>query len=216
MTEEQQSFVNLLKTSANGLMTVISDVLDFSKLEAGKMKIEHIPYEPLSVVKGSIEAVRQSCDDRQLYLHLEWDPMVPFRIQGDPNRLRQIILNLLSNAVKFTSAGGISVHAFALQQGKPMVRFEVKDTGSGMAEEEKQVIFRKYQQANAAVARQYGGTGLGLSICQLLVEGMGGSIGVDSELGKGSSFWFTVPAETPMVVKEDNSSAEVILTLLTF
>ncbi|KAL7572746.1 hypothetical protein ACA910_009012 [Epithemia clementina (nom. ined.)] len=198
LNEEQKSFVNLLKTAAKGLMTVISDVLDFSKLEAGKMKLETIPYEPLSVIKGSLEAVQQSCDERNLYLDLKWDKSIPFIIKGDPNRVRQVMLNLLSNAIKFTKEGGISVNAVADEKkGKPIVKFTVKDTGAGVADEHKSIIFRKYQQANASVARQFGGTGLGLSICQLLVHSMRGSIGVESELGKGSSFWFTIPAEQP-------------------
>ncbi|KAL7572744.1 hypothetical protein ACA910_009011 [Epithemia clementina (nom. ined.)] len=197
LNKEQKSFVNLLKTAAKGLMTVISDVLDFSKLEAGKMKLESIPYQPLSVVQGSIEAVQQSCDERNLYLDLQWDNSIPFIIKGDPNRVRQIMLNLLSNAIKFTKEGSICVQGIPVGGDQPMVKFIVKDTGVGLAEEHQSTIFLKYQQANASVTRQYGGTGLGLSICQLLVKGMGGSIGVESELGKGSSFWFTIPAELP-------------------
>ena len=96
LTKEQKSFVRLLKSSAEGLMTVINDVLDYSKLEAGKMKLENIPYEPLSVVKGCIEAVQASAEERNLYVKLEWDKKIPFKLKADPNRLRQILLNLLS------------------------------------------------------------------------------------------------------------------------
>ena len=248
LSMEQQSFIHLLKVSAQGLMTVISDVLDYSKLEAGKMKIECISYEPYNVVQGSMEAVRQSCEERNLYLFCsQWDKTIPFQMIGDPNRLRQILLNLLSNAVKFTKQGGITIQAQVVQrqdvQNKEddtnnkkkkkiddnqnnnnnnnsdnnnhnnnnsqqqqssssvdvpspiMVKFSVIDTGVGMAKEHQEIIFRKYQQANVSVARQYGGTGLGLSICQLLVQGMGGSIGVSSEVGKGSCFWFTIPTK---------------------
>lgn len=200
---EQRSFVKLLKSSAQGLMTVISDVLDYSKLEAGRMKLESIPYEPLSVVGGSIEAVRASCEEKNLYLKVEWNKEIPFRLLGDPNRLRQVLLNLLSNAVKFTDHGGISVHAIPYKDkhskegGQPMIKFVVKDTGIGVGNEHKDLIFRKYQQANASVARNFGGTGLGLSICQQLVQMMNGSIGVDSEVGEGASFWFLVPALVP-------------------
>lgn len=164
------------------------------------MKVECIPYEPLSVINGSIEAVRQSCEERDLYLRLEWDNSIPFRMQGDPNRVRQVMLNLLSNAIKFTEEGGICVQALSVKgfdDSKPMVKFIVKDTGIGLAKDHQTNIFRKYQQANASIARQFGGTGLGLSICQLLLKRMGGVIGVDSELGVGSSFWFTIPAELP-------------------
>ena len=203
---EQKSFVRLLKSSAQGLMIVISDVLDYSKLEAGKMKLESIPYEPLSVVEGSLAAIRASCEEKKLYLNLEWNKGIPYKLNGDPNRLRQILLNLLSNAVKFTSRGGISVRALPLfstssttgeNDGRPMVRFEVSDTGMGISAEHKRIIFRKYQQANASVARNFGGTGLGLSICQLLVQNMGGDIGVESEFGSGAKVWVDLPADVP-------------------
>ena len=228
LSKEQKSFVRLLKTSARGLMSVINDVLDYSKLEAGKMKLECIPYEPRSVIDGSMEAVRAGCEEKKLYLNLDCNKDIPFKVMGDPNRLRQILLNLLSNAVKFTEKGGITVTARLLrddeyddnnsnnssssslsntprnsesskgQVRRPMVKFAVKDTGIGVGDDYKHVIFQKYQQANASVARNFGGTGLGLSICQLLVRTMGGKIGVDSELGNGAEFWFILPAESPV------------------
>jgi signal transduction histidine kinase len=189
-------------SSAQGLMTVINDVLDYSKLEAGKMKLESIPYEPLNVVEGSLAAVRASCEERGLYLNMDWDCKIPFRVMGDPNRLRQILLNLLSNAVKFTKQGGISVYILDYQPHEsggstPMIKFVVKDTGIGISEEHIDLIFNQYQQGSASVARNFGGTGLGLSICKLLVQNMGGTIGLHSEYEKGSSFWFTLPAEVP-------------------
>ncbi|CAB9521158.1 respiration control sensor protein ArcB [Seminavis robusta] len=223
LDKEQRSFVGVLKASVQGLMTVINDVLDYSKLEAGHMKLENIPYEPLSVTKGSIEAVRAGCEERSLYLQLDWDTRIPFKLKNDPNRLRQILLNLLSNSVKFTKKGGITVRACYLngnlddssdwshQEQKrrdnttsanndtdqPMVKFTVSDTGIGISEEHKKIVFQKYQQANATIARNYGGTGLGLSISYSLVQMMGGTMGVESELGKGTSFWFVLPAVMP-------------------
>jgi len=202
---EQKSFTRLLKSSAHGLMTVISDVLDYSKLEAGKMKIECIPYEPLSVMEGSLEAVRASCEEKGLYLDLKWSKDVPFKLMGDPNRLRQILLNLLSNAVKFTEQGGITIRASTMQENlskqdsrqRPFVRFEVTDTGLGISEENQRVIFRKYQQADASVARNFGGTGLGLSICKLLAQNMKGTVGLQSQLGQGATFWVSLPADVP-------------------
>lgn len=206
LDKEQRSFVRLLKSSAQGLMTVINDVLDYSKLEAGKMKLESIPYEPRSVLEGSMGAVRTSCEDKNIYLEMKWNKNIPFRVMGDPNRLRQILLNLLSNAVKFTKQGGITVEVLPEilsssdpigQRGHAMIKFVVSDTGMGISEEHKNVIFHKYQQASVAVTRNFGGTGLGLSICELLVQNMGGSIGLESEYGKGSTFWFTLPAKVP-------------------
>jgi two-component system, sensor histidine kinase and response regulator len=166
---EQKSFVGMLKSSAQGLMTVINDVLDYSKLEAGHMKLENIPYEPLSVTKGSLEAVRATCEERNLYLKLDWDTKIPFKLKNDPNRLRQILLNLLSNATKFTKEGGITLKTTFLSRldsvdnsssinkpHQPMVKFAVTDTGIGISNEQKSIIFQKYQQANNAIARNDG------------------------------------------------------------
>lgn len=249
---EQKSFVKLLKSSSQGLMTVINDVLDYSKLEAGKMKLENIPYEPLMVLEGSLEAVRASCEEKNISLNIEWCKDIPFRLIGDPNRLRQILLNLLSNAVKFTKEGGITVQTIFLKDGsdvngvlattnnkeknyvskeknpkastnncnKPMVKFVIVDTGEGVSDENKAVIFQQYQQANIAVARNHGGTGLGLSICQQLTQNMGGAIGVESEPGRGSSFWFVLPAEisterdTPEVPEENTLIDVGVLNIL--
>lgn len=169
------------------------------------MKIECIPYEPLSVMEGSLEAVRASCEEKGLYLDLIWSKDVPFKLMGDPNRLRQILLNLLSNAVKFTEQGGITIRASTMQHNlsmqesstRPFVRFEVTDTGLGISEENQRVIFRKYQQADASVARNFGGTGLGLSICKLLAQNMNGSVGLQSQLGQGATFWVSLPADVP-------------------
>ncbi len=349
LTGEQKGYIKLLKSSANQLMTVINDVLDYSKLEAGKMKTERIPFELLSVVQGSMEAVRGNCEEKGLTLTLDYGgsegdeydcdgnknkiegssvnnvvrkPIrrrrsfdgkainsrrkigrnhsfnskkkrgdnhpnirsndIPFRILGDPNRLRQVLLNFLSNAVKFTEKGGIHVRVCSFtKMNKPAsatpsdlgerrrvsrrgslssttsmdrkeerrkvkrrssmsstmsekkedekaesgglnsgstsvaskdalftryLKIVVTDTGMGISKENQNTIFEKYQQANLSVARNFGGTGLGLSICKLLVEQtMGGSIGVDSDLGQGSSFYFTLPIEVPREINDDTS-----------
>lgn len=212
---EQKSYLRLLKSSTQLLMTVISDVLDYSKLEAGKMKMECIPYEPRSVVEGSIEAVRSSCEEKNLYLRLsKWNKDIPFKMMGDPNRVRQVLLNLLSNAVKFTEAGGIEVSAdivtstSTVKIPQRMVRFVVKDTGKGISNDEKALIFNRYHQStDASVARKHGGTGLGLSICKLLVTQSGGTIGCESEVGQGSLFWFFLPVVEALAIT-DNDTAE--------
>jgi len=221
LNKEQRSFVRLLKSSAQGLMTVINDVLDYSKLEAGKMKIESIPYEPLSVLEGSMAAVRTSCEEKNLYLKMDWNKNIPFKVMGDPNRLRQVLLNIFSNAIKFTMQGGIHVQVLPTSSnsttsadksdGQNMIKFVVSDSGIGVSDEHKSIIFNQYQQGSVAVARNFGGTGLGLSICKLLVQNMGGSIGLESELGKGTSFWFTLPAELPGEDTDDhrNQSLDV-------
>jgi CheY-like chemotaxis protein len=221
LTTEQKSYIKLLKASAQGLMTVISDVLDYSKLEAGKMKLEMIPYEPFSVVEGSMEVIRASCEEKGLKLTMDWNKNVPFKLLGDPNRLRQVLLNLLSNSVKFTNQGGIRVQALTVDRNamereceessfskstasdSQMVKFIIHDTGAGIQEEHLGMIFNDYYQGNVSVARTHGGTGLGLSICKLLVSKMGGTIGVKSEYGKNSSFWFCLPADVPKEVDAD-------------
>ncbi|KAL3913110.1 MAG: hypothetical protein SGILL_006622 [Bacillariaceae sp.] len=216
---DQKSYIKLLQQCSQGLLTVISDVLDYSKLEAGKMKIEHIPYEPKAVMEGAMSAVQSSCEEKGIFFTLDWNKDLPFKLCGDPNRLRQILLNLLSNAVKFTSEGGIHVlvecevtgdrpttqlsskkrktSGKGLQVAKKMIRFIVTDTGMGIPEEHQSMIFRQYHQGALSIAREHGGTGLGLSICKLLVESMGGTLGLESEVSKGSSFWFTLPIEVP-------------------
>jgi len=227
LDKEQRSYVKLLKSCTQGLITVISDILDYSKLEAGKMKLEHIPYEPKSVCEGTLQAVRASCEEKDLYLTLDWNKAIPYKLCGDPNRLRQILLNLLSNAVKFTKKGGIHVQVILEEKeggkrrkisrkiaddeaknSKPMVKFIVQDTGSGIEEENQSLIFQQYHQGPLSTARMHGGTGLGLAICMLLVEQMGGTIGVESVFGQGSSFWFCLPAEVPTEMDASESSED--------
>ena len=196
LSEEQDGYIKVLQASAQGLMTVISDVLDISKLEAGEMKIESILYEPRSVMEGSIAAVKQTCEDKGLSLTIDWSKEIPFRVIGDPNRVRQILLNLLSNAIKFTTNGSIHVQAKITKSdvgcGK-FVYISVEDTGVGLSAENQDRVFSKYHQAHSSTARTNGGTGLGLSICKSLVHAMGGKIGVESDLGEGSTFWFALP-----------------------
>eukprot|EP00934_Nitzschia_sp_Nitz4_P004225 Nitzschia sp. Nitz4//scaffold87_size112219//58747//61035//NITZ4_004077-RA/size112219-processed-gene-0.25-mRNA-1//-1//CDS//3329559378//4215//frame0 len=223
-TPEQKSFIELLGTSAKGLVDVISDVLDYSKLEAGKMKMESIPFEPFSVVRATVEESRTFCEQKNLSIQLDWNPDLPSSALGDPTRLKQIFSNLLSNALRFTDKGGITVRAapttvphFQLRklprsrsarllQSTMLIRFEVVDTGVGISAEHKDLIFRKFKQVNINMSRSLGGTGLGLSICQLLVDQMGGFIGVDSVLGQGACFWFVLPVVVPLNQKVKSSS----------
>ena len=280
-------------------MTVINDVLDFSKWEAGKMDLESISYQPKRVVEGSVASMQANCEEYNVTLELPslaisspssqqlddkrmstncrisnsskwernwWHPENPFQIIGDPNRLRQVLLNLLSNAVKFSprdGTGRVSVRVFTeklmlptagsrgknevvqdchdchrreLEEGKRLhnldhdgnendskendqqsttsllenltlqeetkeeqlyLMFEVEDNGVGIAKEQQQAIFKQYQQASVTVARNFGGTGLGLSICKLIMDAMGGEIGVRSKLGEGATFWFRLPVVIP-------------------
>ena len=204
LNSDQKGYVKLLQTSAMSLMAVINDVLDYSKLEAGKLKLSMLPFEPKAVVDGSLAAVSPSVEEKGLILNNFFATGVPVKLMGDPNRLRQILLNLLQNAVKFTHKGSVELSTERLEDtsGRVVLRFSVKDTGIGIDSSNLSNIFRQYNQAAPAIATAYGGTGLGLSISKSLVSCMGGSIGVDSTIGKGSTFWFQVPFDRPKVVPQ--------------
>lgn len=188
-------------------MAIINDLLDITKLEAGKLELECIPFEPRSVLNACIAASLKQAEDKGIMLSCDAAQKIPVKLMGDPNRLRQIVSNMVSNAVKFTKEGGVTVIARRLQDdvsGNVVLRVEVRDTGIGIADVNAKGIFNPYQQADASVSRNFGGTGLGLAICDSLVKIMGGDIGVESELGKGTTFWFEVPYQ-PYQKKMDPS-----------
>ncbi|MBL8688646.1 MAG: PAS-domain containing protein [Rhodospirillaceae bacterium] len=196
LTEDQKSMTSVVRGSAQALLTIINDILDFSKIEAGKLDIEKVPFSLTESVEGVGELIGARADDKGLGLLVDIDPAIPDLLIGDPTRLRQILLNLAGNAIKFTETGGISITVSPLADETEQVvrvRFEVTDTGIGLTEEQQARLFKPFVQADASTARKYGGTGLGLSICQRLSEMMGGAIGVRSESGKGSTFWFELP-----------------------
>jgi signal transduction histidine kinase/CheY-like chemotaxis protein len=194
LNADQRDFVETIHSSGNALLTVINDILDFSKIEAGKMDMEVIDFDLVTVVESVGDFLKQKAAEKGLELHCFVDHHVPTRLRGDPSRLRQILLNLASNAVKFTEQGEVVVEAKLAFETKEMVtvRFEVRDTGIGIPEDRLSAIFEKFTQVDGSTTRRYGGTGLGLAISKRLVEMMGGEIGVESELGKGSDFYFVV------------------------
>ena len=198
---EQRRFAMVVQESGESLMSILNDILDVSKLEAGKLEIEITDFDLLATVESAAALMVPKAREKNIDLVMYVDPPARGIYRGDPTRLRQILLNLLSNGIKFTEEGGVAVQvAVKLADGPDSggrlpLRFEIVDTGIGMAENVRERLFQKFSQADSSVTRRFGGTGLGLAICKQLVECMGGEIGVSSRLGKGSTFWFTVPME---------------------
>ena len=193
---EQRQFVSTALTSSHHLLRIINDILDFSKIDAGKLDIEFIEFRLEEMVDEVISLLSKNADRRKLSLSYTVGPGVPKTIKADPIRLRQVLTNLVSNAIKFTEPGGIikvEINSRGLDGDREEVVFAVRDTGIGMDRETVARLFRPFSQADASTTRKHGGSGLGLAISKRLIELMGGEIGVSSERGKGSVFWFTVP-----------------------
>ena len=213
LNEEQQEYANTIRTCGEALMTLLNDILDFSKLEADKVELEAIDFDLRAAVEDVVDLVAFKAHEKQLEMAVLLRPELPGRVNGDPGRFRQVLLNLLSNAVKFTEHGEIVVRAELHPTG---LKFEVSDSGVGIAPEARARLFQAFTQADSSTTRKYGGTGLGLAICKRLVEAMGGQIWVESEIGKGSSFFFTLslpaaPPEAEPLPTSDISGIQVLV-----
>jgi signal transduction histidine kinase/DNA-binding response OmpR family regulator len=191
----QRNYAEMARQSGEALLGVINDVLDFSKIEAGKVELEIIEFDLYEVVEGVAGLVAVTAAAKGLELASMIDHDLPAAFRGDPFRLRQVLTNLAANAVKFTEHGEVVLRARLQTKSDDgaTIRFEVRDTGIGVSPEQQSHLFEAFTQADLSTTRKYGGTGLGLAICTRLVELMGGEIGVESEPGKGSTFWFSVP-----------------------
>ena len=192
LTAVQHSYVTTAQTSAESLLMLINDILDLSKIESGKLKIEAIPFELTQSVEEVVNLLAEQAQRKQIDLACYLPPDLPAPLEGDARRLRQILINLVGNAVKFTDNGEVSVYVSIEHQTTRQVRlyFTVRDTGIGISAAAQSHLFQAFQQVDNTNSRQYGGSGLGLAISKHLIEMMDGSIGLESELGKGSAFWF--------------------------
>ncbi len=193
---EQKKYMKILETSVELLLSIINDILDYSKIEAGKLEIENIEFELMEMIRGPIDIIASKAEEKGVELILSCEELCEKRLIGDPNRIRQVLLNLLSNAVKFTDEGHVIVGVTTREENdKVCLQIEVSDTGIGIPKEKTKHIFKKFSQADPSITRKFGGTGLGLAISRHLVEMMGGEISVKSSPHTGSSFCFTLYLE---------------------
>jgi signal transduction histidine kinase/CheY-like chemotaxis protein len=192
---EQKEYAQLVRASGDALLHLINDILDFSKIEAGKLELEVIDFDLQVTVEEVSDMLAIKAQEKNLELNCLIDPRAPVLLQGDPGRLRQILINLTNNAIKFTEQGEIALELSLEQETdtRAVLRFEIRDTGIGIPKESMDRLFKSFSQVDASTTRRFGGTGLGLAISKQLVQLMGGEIEVKSEENKGSVFWFTIP-----------------------
>ncbi len=224
------NYLNKANRAAYSLLSIINDILDISKIEAGKITIEKVPLQVAHIISDVAEVFTSSAHEKHLELLFDIDKRLPDELLGDPLRLRQILLNLLGNALKFTERGEIILRVQLISQDEhhAQLRFAVQDTGIGISAEQQAMLFQQFSQADSSTTRRYGGTGLGLSICKHLIELMGGKIGLDSQVGIGSEFYFTLqlgktvseaapdPIELPLdlhlLIIDDNPRARTVFS----
>ncbi len=203
LNAQQMEFSKTIYSSAESLLTIINDILDYSKIESGKLTLEKIPFDPVLLVEGIGDVLVSGAYQRGVEFLTEVDPEIPARIMGDPQRLKQILLNLCGNAVKFTEEGYVFLRAkHAGDENRAEIHFEVIDTGIGIKPEAIKKLFSSFVQADASTTRKFGGTGLGLTISKRLTEAMGGEIGVESDYGTGSTFWVKLPLEAASEIEQ--------------
>ncbi len=192
LTDEQKRYVETIQTSGETLLTIINDILDLSKLDAGSVHLDARPVDLRAVAKEVADLLGAQAQKKNLYLDVEIGADIPAWIKGDATRLKQILTNLVGNAIKFTHAGGVRIAMRTLPQG-PSLECQVQDTGIGIPPDKVDRLFEKFSQVDSSITRRYGGTGLGLVICKRLVEGMGGQIRAESKQREGSTFTFVIP-----------------------
>jgi hypothetical protein len=215
LSQEQKEYVSIIRESSNNLRVIVNDVLDVSKLNAGKMELESIPFDLFTKIEASVGIFKPKIDEKEITLEFFTDPMIPRQVIGDPTRLSQVIINLVSNALKFTDQGGkIDVSAEYIDQENDEVTFKVSvsDSGIGLTQEQQEKIFEAYSQATASTARKSGGTGLGLTISNKIMNAMGTELEVESEEGEGATFFFviTMKVDTQPSIPVEEKEVEVV------
>ncbi len=209
LDDDQRQMGDAVRRSAEALLSLLNDILDIAKLEAGGVELEHLPFELEALIEDMVELMTPKAAEKGLEIGVTIAPGARGRFIGDAQRLRRVLLNLLSNAIKFTEHGGILIEARTTEpdDARGSLRIEVADSGIGIAPEQRDRLFRKFTQADASISRRYGGSGLGLAICKQLIELMGGTIGVESALADGSRFWIDLPLERDAAPTEDLPAA---------
>lgn len=205
LDSKQRNYAETVITSADALLSLLNDILDLSKIEAGRLELETVPFDLLNLAEEVTDMLAVKCKEKNIELIFRFAPGTPRFVFGDPGRIHQIFVNLLGNAIKFTDKGHVcfSIQAEEKIEGKQKFKLEITDTGIGIKQERLETVFNKFDQEDKSTTRRFGGTGLGLAICKQLSQMMGGEIGVTSEVGKGSTFWITLLLEER---KEETSS----------
>ncbi len=195
LTDEQRTKLGIIQDSAYSLLVIINDILDFSKIEQGRLELENVDFDIGEVMRRVSELLRYRADEKGLEFHCPTDAFKHRYVLSDPVRMKQVIINLVGNAIKFTEQGKVSLDVSFEPMDKQHLRmvFRVSDTGIGISGQQQAQLFQRFTQADGTITRRYGGTGLGLAISRQLIQLMGGEIGVKSKLGKGSTFWFSLP-----------------------
>ncbi|MFA5234723.1 MAG: ATP-binding protein [Sulfurimonas sp.] len=211
LQEEQREFVDIIEKSSENLLEIINNILDLSKIESNKLEIEHIAFNPILEFESAVEVYAVRASEKHINLGCFIDPSLEFPLKGDPTKLKEVIINLLSNAVKFTNnAGSINVNIRRVNSseiGKTRIKFEIQDSGIGVTSEQKSKIFEAFSQADTSITRKYGGTGLGLTISSNFVELMGGKLDLDSKIGEGTTFFFTIDFEEVETLNESSQDS---------
>jgi len=216
LNDEQNERAKVIKNSAESLLNIINDILDFSKVESGKLELEHVNFDFANMLKDVASSLAFRAQDKNLIFNCTINSKLHAWYKGDPGRIRQILNNLVGNALKFTESGKIEVKYDIIKQEKNhnVLRISITDTGIGLSTAQQEKLFQRFTQADNSTTRKYGGTGLGLTISKQLIELMNGEIGVESKLGKGSQFWFTLKLEKITVPQKDNKNTRQTLNEL--